>query len=217
MNEEAGKPEQACLSCICKHPVAFKGDVITTKIRTLDSHVFSYDLDMFDGEAAPAYSATNPSDSRFDVVCFKGKNVADRVFIHGTATSDHSWYPPHLWRFVYCLKCKQRLLGWAFYKLDSSSQSMSMTPEFLGLIVTKLRPEKATLPDVTELQSMRKEFARLLEQQSQANELVGQQQDEEEENDESDEEDASEDQDTTNRSETPHSEGNNQDEIEADV
>uniref|UniRef100_A0A7S3UXY5 CULT domain-containing protein n=1 Tax=Aplanochytrium stocchinoi TaxID=215587 RepID=A0A7S3UXY5_9STRA len=146
--------EYPCLRCVCGHPCAFSQDVITQQYTTLESHVYSYMLDIFDDVEAPAYSATNPNDNRFDVVCFKPDEVRHRVYINGDATPEHSWYPPFWWRFVSCLQCRT-LLGWAFYSEDKQQGCISRYPEFLGLIVTNLRPQKSKIPSRARLENMR--------------------------------------------------------------
>ena len=52
----------------------FWSDVMHEQHQTLDSHVFTYSLDVFEeAGGVPAYSATNPQDYRFDVIRVYGR------------------------------------------------------------------------------------------------------------------------------------------------
>ena len=83
--------------------------------------VFSYELDLLGRDDCCVYSATNPGDVRFDVVrvdaqralTAEGFGVRRRVALTGSATPEHSWFPPYCWRMCSCASCLAHL-GWGF-------------------------------------------------------------------------------------------------------
>jgi cereblon len=56
----------------------------------------------------------------------------DNVRLVGPASSDWSWFPPHLWTMALCDRCHAHL-GWAF------SKQQGAPPAFYGLIAERLR------------------------------------------------------------------------------
>ena len=151
--EEAGGQEiEQFLACArCNSAVAFYRDVLCEPHPTLNSHVFTYALDIFEteeGEGAgarvsegapggvPAYSATNPQNRRFDVIRVQAsERVVARLRLRGPQTSDHSWFPPLAWSFANCERCGSHI-GWAFSRQCLTSP---IPPEFIGVIVTNCR------------------------------------------------------------------------------
>jgi len=125
-----------CLVCVtCHHPIGLKENVVLERHATLTSNVYEYslDLDVFE-LTCPCYSATNPTDTRFDVVKFAGSEMAPRFLVDGNASAEFSWFPPFNWQYAGCTICGEHL-GWAFSEQGCESTS------FYGLIITRLRPE----------------------------------------------------------------------------
>jgi hypothetical protein len=156
---EAGGQEQYLACARCNSAVAFYRDVLCEPHPTLNSHVFTYALDIFEtahaeeeGEGAgapvsegapggvPAYSATNPQNRRFDVIRVQAsERVIGRLRLRGPPTTDHSWFPPLAWSFANCKRCGSHI-GWAFSKESSRDCLTSpIPPEFIGVIVTNCR------------------------------------------------------------------------------
>ena len=158
---EEGDEEEEYLACArCNSAIAFYRDVLCEPHPTLNSHVFTYALDIFDdkekGEGTgarvsegapggvPAYSATNPQNRRFDVIRVQAsERVIGRLHLRGPPTSDHSWFPPLAWSFANCKRCGSHI-GWAFSKEASRGCGLvagqaPYPPEFMGIIVTNCR------------------------------------------------------------------------------
>ncbi|EOD28110.1 hypothetical protein EMIHUDRAFT_47771, partial [Emiliania huxleyi CCMP1516] len=117
----------------CGSPISTAEELCTERVDTFARAVYAYELDVLDEEAW-CYSATNPSDTRFDVARFRlpaDAARACRLRFEGVPTAEHSWFPPFLWSMACCERCRSHL-GWAFHREGAS------TPEFVGLILTHL-------------------------------------------------------------------------------
>eukprot|EP00037_Helgoeca_nana_P003213 m.38817 g.38817 ORF g.38817 m.38817 type:complete len:331 (-) comp13513_c0_seq1:1969-2961(-) len=128
----------------CRHPLVRPADLITARIDTWADAVYAYELDVLDSEGVFCYSATNPGDTRFDVV--RSKPSSTGLVTHGDPTPEHSWFPGFLWSFAHCGACDAHL-GWGFslpVAPDPESENQPPNPpvvEFYGLVLTKLGQE----------------------------------------------------------------------------
>eukprot|EP00301_Raphidiophrys_heterophryoidea_P008176 c1306_g2_i1.p1 GENE.c1306_g2_i1~~c1306_g2_i1.p1 ORF type:complete len:399 (+),score=72.76 c1306_g2_i1:50-1198(+) len=108
----ATNPETVlCLVCsLCRQLVCQEDALIRETLPTMRSAVYVYELDILNIEC-PCYSATNPSDVRFDVI----RAHPERCDIQttGTPTPEYSWFPPYAWKMVHCGGCMAHL-GWHF-------------------------------------------------------------------------------------------------------
>jgi hypothetical protein len=84
-------------------------------------------------EGRHAHRRTNPVGLTFDFGCF---GAAPGALPIGTATTEHTWFPGHAWRFALCRACGEQL-GWHFEGADSA---------FFGLIDDRLVPEPEGRP-----------------------------------------------------------------------
>ena len=124
----------AAICCAqCDGPIASASDLLPAQIARLESASYPYQLDLLGDEECWVYSATNPNDQRFDVARF-GAGACLRVRLHGDASTDHSFFPPHNWRMAECATCNAHV-GWAF----GSAEDANAPPAFLGLVLTHLR------------------------------------------------------------------------------
>jgi hypothetical protein len=76
------------------------------------------------------HTRTNPAGIRFEFGCF---SQAPGAAAQGAATSEHSWFAGHTWRFSVCGTCGEQL-GWLFEGTAPES--------FHGLIGDRLVPEE---------------------------------------------------------------------------
>ena len=105
----------------CGSPIALAPDIMAELHPVMKDAVFSYELDLLGRDDCCVYSATNPGDVRFDVVrvdaqralTAEGFGVRRRVALTGSATPEHSWFPPYCWRMCSCASCLAHL-GWGF-------------------------------------------------------------------------------------------------------
>ena len=116
---EATAPALCCANC--GSPIALAPDIMAELHPVMKDAVFSYELDLLGRDDCCVYSATNPGDVRFDVVrvdaqralTAEGFGVRRRVALTGSATPEHSWFPPYCWRMCSCASCLAHL-GWGF-------------------------------------------------------------------------------------------------------
>lgn len=80
---------------------------------------------------AHRHSLTNPAGLDFDVALYEAAAGCTR---QGTATREHSWFPPAAWTVAACAGCGQQL-GWFF---DTGAAG------FVGLILARIRIESGT-------------------------------------------------------------------------
>ena len=160
---EADPPLTEVLTCQrCGSVVATAADLLTQPYDgVLKEAVFSYELELLEVESCWCYSATNPGDTRFDIVRldFTLPDMENRVVCEPEFTEDYSWFPPHAWSMASCVRCRAHL-GWGFAaplkergETEGGGGAATARPRdaaFLGLIVTKLRqrrlPPEALLP-----------------------------------------------------------------------
>ena len=116
------EPAPLALCCSnCGSPIALAPDIMAELHPVMKDAVFSYELDLLGRDDCCVYSATNPGDVRFDVVrvdaqralTAEGFGVRRRVALTGSATPEHSWFPPYCWRMCSCAQCLAHL-GWGF-------------------------------------------------------------------------------------------------------
>ena len=131
---EADIPVLSCAAC--NIPIVSREELLLERATTLESAVFSYELDMLDREYW-AYSATNPGAVRFDVV----RTVpVPHIILSGRPSPDHSWFPPFEWRMAHC--CCGAHLGWSF-------TSPSRTSAYNLFLRTEVARIKAAQPELS--------------------------------------------------------------------
>jgi hypothetical protein len=136
-------PDIPVLSCAaCNIPIVSREELLIERATTLESAVFSYELDMLDREYW-AYSATNPGAVRFDVV----RTVpVPHIILSGRPSPDHSWFPPFEWRMAHC--CCGAHLGWSF-------TSPSRTSAYNLFLRTEVARIKAAQPELSHRDAFR--------------------------------------------------------------
>eukprot|EP01004_Peranema_trichophorum_P009705 NODE_8452_length_677_cov_31.944043_g7828_i0.p1 GENE.NODE_8452_length_677_cov_31.944043_g7828_i0~~NODE_8452_length_677_cov_31.944043_g7828_i0.p1 ORF type:complete len:189 (-),score=39.83 NODE_8452_length_677_cov_31.944043_g7828_i0:31-597(-) len=106
-------PTFSVLSCSsCGFPIVKEEDLIEERIDTWSKVVYAYQLAVLDKEIW-CYSATNPSDRRFDVA--RVKPCMESTRITGKPTPEHTWFPGYSWSMASCKVCGAHL-GWGFSK-----------------------------------------------------------------------------------------------------
>ena len=87
-DEENKEDEVPALCCaVCGSAIVTRDELLLDRAETPPSAVFAYELDVLEEEVW-AYSATNPSANRYDLVRTKpSKNIIS----YGSPTRDHSW------------------------------------------------------------------------------------------------------------------------------
>jgi hypothetical protein len=137
---EADIPVLSCAAC--NIPIVSREELLIERATTLESAVFSYELDMLDREYW-AYSATNPGAVRFDVV----RTVpVPHIILSGRPSPDHSWFPPFEWRMAHC--CCGAHLGWSF-------TSPSRTSAYNLFLRTEVARVKAAQPELSHRDAFR--------------------------------------------------------------
>jgi len=137
---EADIPVLSCAAC--NIPIVSREELLIERATTLESAVFSYELDMLDREYW-AYSATNPGAVRFDVV----RTVpVPHIILSGRPSPDHSWFPPFEWRMAHC--CCGAHLGWSF-------TSPSRTSAYNLFLRTEVARIKAAQPELSHRDAFR--------------------------------------------------------------
>ena len=123
--QRTGGSECALLCDYCGSILCRKEDIISEKAAVWGDQVYTYDLEIFEGEETPVYSATNPSANRFDVVRVK-PDVVGMSLISCTPAyfPDHSWFPPYEWSMASCAGCGKHM-GWGFALRNASEASPS--------------------------------------------------------------------------------------------
>ena len=137
---EADIPVLSCAAC--NIPIVSREELLIERATTLESAVFSYELDMLDREYW-AYSATNPGAVRFDVV--RTASVP-HIVLSGRPSPDHSWFPPFEWRMAHC--CCGAHLGWSF-------TSPSRTSAYNLFLRTEVARIKAAQPELSHRDAFR--------------------------------------------------------------
>ncbi|KAJ9443181.1 hypothetical protein DIPPA_17625 [Diplonema papillatum] len=126
---ETEEPRDAvsCLVCQqCENPVCTMDDLCTEKAVVWGDAVFAYEMDIHD-KSYWTYSATNPSQKRYDVVRLKKQVLDEGLYAANVAASaDHSWFPPYAWKVCECKSCGS-FMGWAFFDAEGN-------PAFVGLM-----------------------------------------------------------------------------------
>ena len=136
----------------CNHPIAAAADLLPEQIARLESASYPYQLDLLGNEEAWVYSATNAQQHRFDV-CRFGVAACARLDLSGTATDEHSFFPPFAWRMAACARCSAHL-GWAFGAVEGAIEGTAEgaaeggEPLFAGLILTHLRETQCSLHEL---------------------------------------------------------------------
>ena len=84
------------------------------------------------------YSATNPSQQRFDIIRVSGKinTIRSHILDNSEPSTEHSWFPPYSWKTACCAICSQHL-GWYFQGETPENESES-SYQFFGVILTSL-------------------------------------------------------------------------------
>jgi len=127
---DSGVLALCCASC--GHVVATAEELLPDRVDCRTGSVWGYELDLLE-TTAYCYSATNPSDARFDVARFNAAACA-RAHFAGEPSDECTWFPPHRWINASCAGCP-RQVGWVF--VDEQA-----TPLFIGVIVTSLRERR---------------------------------------------------------------------------
>ena len=138
------KPEgsQGALLCdYCGCILCMREDLIQQRATVWGDQVYTYDLEIFEEEETPVYSATNPSANRFDVVRVKPDVVCRDLIVCSPAYfPDHSWFPPYEWSMASCASCG-RHIGWGFAKRNAPVTTVVSSP----LIETSSEEESGTI------------------------------------------------------------------------
>ena len=140
----------------CQEVVATADELLKDRVPYKEGAVWAYELDLLDTTAF-CYSATNPSDDRFDVGRFNTETCA-RLRYSGSPTAEHSWFPPNGWINARCPVCPQQL-GWVF--ADPETDAVC----FAGIIVTNLIERRVAFRQTT--REYRDSRAALRQQQEQ--------------------------------------------------
>jgi len=128
-------------------PLARREDLLLDRVPILSSACFSYELEIL-GETILAYSATNPSAIRFDVIRIAANPC---VVVHGEPSNEHSWFISMNWKMISCV-CGYHI-GWAFFNEEGAAA-------FWGLIVTKLTEREFALSEMNDIIQLRDEAVR---------------------------------------------------------
>lgn len=114
MVEALEEPKTRAFVCqTCENPVAAASELLPERVAVLNEAVYAYELSVLDSDSCACYSATNPSDQRYDVARFRPPSGRPRLVYAGDTSTEHSWFPPHTWQCVFCPLCRTHL-GWAF-------------------------------------------------------------------------------------------------------
>ena len=96
--------QQQCICCAQRNcPIATAAELLPEQIARLESASYPYQLDLLGNEECWVYSATNPNNTRFDVARFGGA-ACKRVRLLGSASDEHSFFPPYAWRMACCAR-----------------------------------------------------------------------------------------------------------------
>jgi len=96
----------------CGMPLVKQAEVIEEKFATWNMVVWPYELTVLDRESW-CYSATNPSNARFDIVRVLPTVVGRSIERRGVPTAEYSWFPGFGWCMAHCQLCRKHL-GWTF-------------------------------------------------------------------------------------------------------
>lgn len=161
--EEATLAVLLCDGCRC--PVASTREILPERHeRAWQKHVYCYPFNLFeDGAEVWAYSATNPSSNRFDllrvrptVTTFSERTASDArehtpgvsqkevslVSLQGLYSSEHSFFTGYRWCFCSCANCGH-FLGWGFLAHD---KWLAYTRKREALSATSSEQESAEKP-----------------------------------------------------------------------
>jgi hypothetical protein len=137
----AARPALLCAHCAATI-VADTSELLHEQAPCREGSVWSYELEILETSVF-VYSATNPTDDRFDVARV-GPAACARLIFEGEPTPEHSWFPPFGWVNASCRRC-QHQLGWVFMDAavrGSGGGGADSEPVFAGLIVTRLRESR---------------------------------------------------------------------------
>mmetsp|Transcript_51963 Transcript_51963/g.121675 ORF Transcript_51963/g.121675 Transcript_51963/m.121675 type:complete len:335 (-) Transcript_51963:71-1075(-) len=96
----------------CGLPLVEQAEVIEEKFVTWNTVVWPYELTVLDRDSW-CYSATNPSNARFDIVRVLPSVVGRSIKRRGSPTPEYSWFPGFGWCMAHCQMCGKHL-GWTF-------------------------------------------------------------------------------------------------------
>ncbi|CAJ1357058.1 unnamed protein product [Effrenium voratum] len=144
---ESKEDEEELLACShCSNPITWREDILQERVNTFKEAVYPYELAVCDKESW-CYLATDPQNNRFDLIRTRATAAVRLV---ASPCEDYSWFPGYAWRAAYCDSC-QAQIGWGFCApfvcggcetgaSSPSSKLWNMAPQFLGVILTRLRP-----------------------------------------------------------------------------
>ena len=100
----------------CDAPVCDASEFFVERVAVWDATVYAYQLDdVMSHQNVWCYSATNPSERRFDVARVRPSAHKRGLFCQGAFSNEHSWFPGHEWCMCMCQTCGQHM-GWGFRK-----------------------------------------------------------------------------------------------------
>ncbi|KAG9394066.1 putative cereblon [Carpediemonas membranifera] len=157
--EIPNEPLIPCLCCShCKKVIALADDIIAERHTVLTSNVYPYELEVL-GRDIFCYSATNPSDYRFDLMRIRPVSTItppfaapiNRKFVLTSSdlSDELSWFPPFLWSMAWCWNCLQHI-GWGFIEEAKEGADQTPNPAFLALIFTRLTPLELPISEILE-------------------------------------------------------------------
>ncbi|CCD12998.1 unnamed protein product, partial [Trypanosoma congolense IL3000] len=128
VNDDSNEKVESVISVLlcerCKVPITSYDDILTERESSAwAEQVYAYELELFaDKPPLWCYSATNPSDRRFDLLrCSAAAVTTHRtVKLSGPWSNKHSFFVGYQWAFAACAICGN-FLGWGFSKLTEGT------------------------------------------------------------------------------------------------
>eukprot|EP00435_Cladocopium_sp_Y103_P007146 s271_g2.t1 len=147
--EEEGDDEEELLACAtCFSTIIYRDDILQDKIPSCKEVVYPYELTVCDRESW-CYLVTDQQNHRFDLIRARHQISLSAIRLVASPRADFTWFPGYAWRSAHCEECSASI-GWGFcapfqcgsgvIPTDSESKLWNMAPEFLGLVLTRLRP-----------------------------------------------------------------------------
>lgn len=145
-DEEDAEELLACATCFTT--IIYRDDILQEKISSCKEVVYPYELTVCDRDSW-CYLVTDQQNHRFDLIRARSdtRHLHSSIRLVASPRSDFTWFPGYAWRSAHCDECSASI-GWGFcapfqcgvMPTDSESKLWNMAPEFLGLVLTRLRP-----------------------------------------------------------------------------
>lgn len=171
----SSEPVMPVLLCgNCRRPIAASADILPERHeRAWKDHVYCYQLDLFEnGTEVWAYSATNPTEARFDLVRVRPTSLNVKrnpveasssaigpsappeqheegeplVSLHGTYSPEHSFFIGYSWCYCQCMNCGA-FLGWGFLADDKCEAHRKALEEGGKVLVRKQEEQSGRSAD----------------------------------------------------------------------